>query len=104
MRKPFTNVGPGDSIREELEHYGWDQKDLADIMGMTEKHIRQLARNKVPVTYETACQLSKTFKQSPQFWLNLDANYRQRLQGALLYKHPDKCPIRHVAASRSIDS
>jgi transcriptional regulator with XRE-family HTH domain len=65
MRKPFTNVGPGDSIREELEHYGWDQKDLADIMGMTEKHIRQLARNKVPVTYETACQLSKTFKQSP---------------------------------------
>lgn len=78
--KPFINVGPGDSIREELEHYGWEQKDLADIMGMTEKHISQLVRNKVPVTYETACQLSKAFKQSPQFWLNLDANYRQRLQ------------------------
>ena len=80
--KPFTNVGPGDSIREELEHYGWEQKDLADIMGMTEKHISQLVRNKVPVTYETACQLSKAFKQSPQFWLNLDANFRQRLLGA----------------------
>lgn len=78
--KPFTIVGPGDSIREELEHYGWEQKDLADIMSMTEKHISQLVRNKVPVTYETASQLSKAFKQTPQFWLNLDANYRQRLQ------------------------
>jgi len=80
MERPFINVGPGDSIREELKHYGWEQKDLADIMGMTEKHISQLVRNKVPVTYETACQLSKAFKQTPQFWLNLDANYRQRLQ------------------------
>lgn len=78
--KPFVNLGPGDSIREELEHYGWEQKDLADIMGFTEKHISRLVKNKVPVTYEMACLLSRVFKQSPQFWLNLDANYRQRMQ------------------------
>jgi len=87
--KSFINVGPGDSIREELEHYGWEQKDLADIMGMTEKHISQLVRNKVPVTYETACMLSKVFKQSPQFWLNLDANYRQRLQESAKVKEAE---------------
>jgi HTH-type transcriptional regulator/antitoxin HigA len=78
--KPFVVLGPGDSIREELEYYAWEQKDLAEIMGRTEKNISQLLTNKAPVTFETALQLSKIFKQSPQFWLNLDANYRQRMQ------------------------
>lgn len=101
--KPFINLGPGDSIREELEFYGWEQRDLAEIMGMTEKHISQLVQNKVAVTYETACLLSKVFKQTPQFWLNLDANFRQRLQEsakvketeakALLYRY---MPIREL--------
>ena len=86
---PFINLGPGDTVREELAHYGWDQKDLAEIMGMSEKHVCQLANNKVPVTYETACQLSKVFKQTPQFWLNLDANYRQRLQESAKVKETE---------------
>ncbi len=108
MYKPFINLGQGDTIREELEHYGWEQKDLAEIMGRTEKHISQLITNKVPVTYETAFQLSKVFKQSTQFWLNLDANYRQRLQEsakvqeteakALIYRY---MPVRELR--RAID-
>ncbi len=78
--KPFVNLGPGDTIREELAYLSWEQKDLAEIMGRTEKNVSQLITNKAPVTYETASQLSKVFKQSVQFWLNLDANYRQRLE------------------------
>ncbi len=103
--KPFINVGPGDSIREELSYLGWEQKDLAEVMGCTEKHISQLVTNKAPITYETACQLSKIFKQSVQFWLNLDANYRQRLQEsakvadtaakALIYSYMPVRELRH---------
>ena len=106
--KPFVNLGPGDTIREELEYYGWEQKDLAEIMGRTEKYISQLITNKAPVTYETACQLSKVFKQSTQFWLNLDANFRQRLQEsakvveteakALIYRY---MPVRELR--RAVD-
>ncbi len=77
---PFKLLGPGDSIKEELEFYGWDQKDLADIMGLSEKHVSQLLTNKVPITFDMARQLSQVFKQSPQFWLNLDTNYRLRLE------------------------
>lgn len=87
--KPFINLGPGDTIKEELAHYGWNQKDLAEIMGVSEKHVCQLAKNKAPVTYETACQLSKVFKQTPQFWLNLDANHRQRLQESAKVKETE---------------
>lgn len=101
--KPFINMSPGDTIRDELEYYGWEQKDLAEIMGRTEKNISQLVTSKAAITYETACQLSKVFKQSTQFWLNLDANYRQRLQEsakiveteakALIYRY---MPIREL--------
>jgi HTH-type transcriptional regulator/antitoxin HigA len=103
---PFINLGPGDTIREELEHYGWEQKDLAEILGITEKHVSHLVKNKVPVTYDTACQLAKVFQQSPQFWLNLDANYRQRMQEsakeketaarALIYRYMPVRELRQV--------
>ncbi len=84
--KPFINLGPGDAIREELEHYDWEQKDLAEIMGRSEKNISELVKNKTPITYDTALQLAKTFKQTPQFWLNLDAAYRQRMQETAKFK------------------
>ena len=77
---PFINLGPGDSIRAELEHYGWEQRDLAEIMDRSDKNISQIITNKVPITYETAALLGKTFNQSVEFWLTLDARYRERLQ------------------------
>lgn len=112
--KPFVNLGPGDTIREELEHYGWEQRDLADIMGMSEKHISHLVKNKVPVTYETACLLSKVFRQDPQFWLNLDASYRQRMEEsakvkettakALIYRYMPVRDLRKaVGLPRNVD-
>lgn len=78
--KPFILLGPGDTIREELEFYGWTQEDLAEITGLSAKHISQLASNKAAVTFETACLLSRVFKQGPQFWLNADARYRLALE------------------------
>lgn len=74
--KPYIKLGLGDSIKEELEFYGWKQKDLAKILGCSEKHISQLINNNVPITFEMACQLSQVFKQSPQFWINLDKQFR----------------------------
>ncbi|MCF7791798.1 MAG: HigA family addiction module antidote protein [Victivallales bacterium] len=101
--KPFVTLGPGDTIKEELEFYGWDQKDLADVMGISAKHVSDLINNKAPVSFDTACKLSKIFKQSPQFWINLDTQYRLRLQEsaeedttaakALLYRY---MPIREM--------
>lgn len=93
--KPFVNLGPGDTIREEMAYYNWEQKDLAEIMGFTEKHVSHLLNNKVPIVYETACQLSKIFQQSPQFWLNLDANFRKRLQESAKVKDTEARALLH---------
>ena len=73
--KPFVLLGPGDTIEEELKFYCWEQKDLAEILDINEKHVSQLLNNKVPITFDMARQLSEVFKQSPQFWLNLESNF-----------------------------
>lgn len=77
--KPYYNIGPGDFINEELGIRGWQQTDLAEIIGMSKKSINKIIKNKQSITIDTAKQLSKVFGQSPQYWINLDTNYRLRL-------------------------
>lgn len=78
--KPFLNFGPGEFIKEELEVRNWRQEDLSEIIGMSYKSINQIIKNKQPITIDTARLLSKAFGQSPQYWTNLDTNYRLRLK------------------------
>ncbi len=78
--KPFLNIGPGEFIKEELELRGWSQQDLASILGLSLQTVHKLIHNKQPITLEVARRLSKAFGQSPQYWLNLDNNYRLRLE------------------------
>ncbi len=80
-KNPHLNIGPGEFIREELEVRGWRQEDLAEILGVSLKLVNQLIKNRQSVTLDTARLLSKAFGQSPQYWLNLDTNYRLRLEG-----------------------
>ncbi len=84
--KPFQNIGPGDFIKEELEVRGWQQIDLANIIDLSEKHVSDLINNKQSITIETAGLLSKAFGQSPQYWINLDTNYRLRLDNSLFQR------------------
>jgi len=85
--KPFIILGPGDAIKEELEFYGWTQKELSEIIGYSQKQVSNILNNKTPVTMELAKLLSATFKQSPQYWINLDANYRVALEESAEYKN-----------------
>lgn len=77
---PFLNIGPGEFIKEELEERNWKQEDLAAILGMSLKSVNKLIMNKQAITISTARLLAKVFGQSPQYWMNLDTNYRLRLQ------------------------
>ena len=78
--KPFLNIPPGDFIKEELEERGWTQADLSEILGLSEKSINQIINGKQRIMIDTARMLSKAFGQSPQYWLNLDMNFRLRDQ------------------------
>lgn len=78
--RPYMNIGPGEFIKEELDARNWRQEDLADILGVSLKSVNKLIQNKQSITIEMAKLLSRAFGQSPQYWVNLDTNYRLRLK------------------------
>lgn len=76
---PAEVCPPGDILIEELEARGWTQKDLAEIMQRPVQTINEIVKGVKQITPETALQLAEVFETSPQFWLNLENNYRLHL-------------------------
>lgn len=76
---PAQNVGPGRILRRELEAIGWSNADLAEVLGMSGKSVSQLLNDKQAITVPTARLLAQAFSSSPEFWMNLDQNFRLRL-------------------------
>jgi HTH-type transcriptional regulator/antitoxin HigA len=74
--KPAIKFGPGYFIKEQMEYRSWTQDELAEVMGMTSKHINKILNDKQPITLDTAKVLAEVFDTSPQYWINLDSNYR----------------------------
>ena len=44
--KPFYNPGPGDIIKDAMEELGWQQDDLAEILGLSLKSVNLILNNK----------------------------------------------------------
>ncbi|HKJ94797.1 MAG TPA: HigA family addiction module antitoxin [Gammaproteobacteria bacterium] len=68
-REPF---GPGDILQEEfLEPAGLTQGELAALMDVPRRRVNEIIRGRRAVSPDTAIRLSKVFKTSPEYWLNL---------------------------------
>lgn len=102
--KPFMNIPPGDFIREELETRGWKQEDLAQIVDLSPKHVSRIITGADSISQDVATRLASAFGQSPEYWMNLETQYRARLVApseqtleivdrALIYNH---MPIREM--------
>jgi HTH-type transcriptional regulator/antitoxin HigA len=70
---------PGDIIRRELEARGWQQKDLAEIMGRPEQAISEIVNGKKQITPETAREMACALGTSAELWMNLEMAYRLHL-------------------------
>jgi HTH-type transcriptional regulator/antitoxin HigA len=73
-------LGPGYFIREQMEIRGWVQEELADVLGISTKHLSSILQDKQALSIENAKKLGITFNTSPQYWLNLDNDYRLWLE------------------------
>ena len=109
--RPTIKFGPGYFIKEQMEYRSWTQEELAEVMGMTTKHINKILKDKQPITLDTAKVLAEVFDTSPQYWLNLDANYRLWLdsvpsekekQAELKANIYERMPIRDMIAKNWI--
>ena len=77
--KNFIAIPPGETIREQLENRGMTQKEFAQRMDMSEKHISNLINGKVELTIEMALRLEAVFGIPASFWSNLERIYREKL-------------------------
>lgn len=77
--RTYVAIPPGATIKEQLEIRGMSQKEFAARMGLSEKHTSQLIHGDVQLTPETAVKLEMVLGVPAQFWLNLEAIYREKI-------------------------
>lgn len=76
LLQPARVTPPGRILGNELEARGWTQHDLATIMGRPVQAINEIVRGVKQITPETAIELAAALDTSPEFWINLETNYR----------------------------
>lgn len=73
-------VPTGNIIKEYLEEYGITQKDLAERINSSEKHISNVLNGKNRLTEEFALKLEKVIVGVPaSYWLNYETKYREQI-------------------------
>ncbi len=68
-------IHPGEFLAEILRDLRMSQAEFARTIGQSSMRISHIIRGTRPVTAELALQFGKAFRQSPEYWLNLQASY-----------------------------
>ena len=69
-------IHPGEILREDfLPEYGLTAGSLAKALLVPRDRIERIIRGSRALTADTAARLARFFGTTPQFWLNLQANY-----------------------------
>ena len=79
FHEPDYAVPPGETIREQMEFYGWSQQELAIRLETTPQTINRIFKGDQPITLETANKLERVLGAPARFWNNLELNYREGL-------------------------
>jgi addiction module HigA family antidote len=66
---------PGFLLAELLNELSISQTELARAIGVPPTRVSHIVKGKRPVTADVALRLGRRFRQSPQYWLNLQARY-----------------------------
>jgi len=71
-----TPTHPGEMLLEEfLKPMEISQKDLSTAIHVPFQRINELVNGKRGITPSTALRLSKFFKNTPEFWMNLQQRW-----------------------------
>lgn len=77
--EPDLVYAPGETLVEWLDEQGMTQAELAARLGLSAKHVNQIAKGAAPITTETALGLEQVTRVPAEFWNNLELNYRAHL-------------------------
>jgi addiction module HigA family antidote len=77
-KKGFPAIHPGEFLSETLAELRLSQAAFARAIGVSPMRISHVIKGVRPVTAELALLFGRAFSQSPQYWLNLQADYDLR--------------------------
>jgi addiction module HigA family antidote len=88
---------PGEILSEEfMQPLGLSANALGRVLDVPANRISDIVRGRRAVTADTAKRLAAAFSTTPQFWLNLQANYDLSVADA--DHHDEYEGIRPIAA------
>lgn len=91
VKNGLPPVHPGQFLREVLEELDLSQAGFAEAIGVSPMRVSHLIKGARPVTAELALLFARAFGQTPQYWLNLQADYDLKVAGKVIVKR-----LRHV--------
>ena len=68
-------IHPGEFLRETLDELGVSQAQFARAISVSSMRVSHVVNGTRPVTAELALLFGRALGQSPQYWLNLQADY-----------------------------
>ena len=95
-----TAIHPGEHLAEQLQTLELSAAALARQLGVPTNRITAILNGQRAITGDTALRLGHFFGVSPEFWLNLQANYELRAAEAKLGKRLKAMPtLRQLKAA-----
>lgn len=93
VKNGLPPVHPGQFLREALDELALSQAGFAEAIGISPMRVSHVIKGTRPVTAELALLFGRAFGQTPQYWLNLQADYDLKAAEKALVKR-----LRHVIA------
>ncbi len=91
-RNGFAPIHPGVFLAEILAELEMSQAAFARAIGVSAMRVSHVVKGTRPVTAELALLFGKALGQSPEYWLNLQAQYDLKTAKAALGGRLNKVP------------
>jgi len=75
VKNGLPAIHPGEYLAETLKELGVSQAEFAKSIGISAVRVSHVIKGTRPVTAELALLFSRAFNQTPQYWLNLQADF-----------------------------
>jgi antitoxin HigA-1 len=86
-------IHPGEILADELDEIGITLTELARQIHVPPNRMSQIIAGKRAITGDTALRLGHWFRNSAQFWLNLQAAYDLRMAEKAIGKEIGTLPV-----------
>lgn len=86
MHNGLPPIHPGEFLAEILTELDITQAQFARAIGISPMRVSRVINHARPVTAELALFFGRALGQSPQYWLNLQADYDLKTAETALYE------------------